>query len=321
LPKEIRVLEDLDNQREITEMLSKRSGGRAKITVVDPEDRRLSTAFALTEALSESEIDAAPAAGNTSRDRIRTKTSIRSFKISRRIEAFDVAHISASSFVAACSVAERAKLVTSEYYFQLSQEKSELATLAGSIRERISNQSKLPDLILVDGGRSQLTAALSALRESGKRIPLLAAVKPRSKHSEISRFIREDGEDVLFDPANPAHNLLKLLRDDAHDLSNRVHRDLRDMAHHYELAAMLPSINEAQRRTLLTAIGSLKKIAELDVKELSKMFEPETVARILEDLKRSRLGKSKPVLPLIVPLRFAAENGGAEDLRPIPSNR
>src|SRR5262249_47912858 len=59
LPKEIRVLEDFDDQREIADTLSKRFGRKARITVLDAEDRRLTTAFALTEALSESEIDAA----------------------------------------------------------------------------------------------------------------------------------------------------------------------------------------------------------------------------------------------------------------------
>jgi len=317
LPKEIRVLEDFDDQREITEELSTRFGRRAKITVLDPEDRRLTTAFALTEALSESEIDAArPQATPKEIER----GLMRDFHLGQRpesIEAFDVAHISSKSFVAAWSVSRSAKFTPERYGFQLVPEIAELASLAGTIRRRVEGGEHVPDLILVDGGKSQLAAAVKILAEAKRKIPVIGAVKPRSRHSEISHFILEGGEQITFDPSSAAHNLLKLLRDDAHDLANRVHRDLRDMAYHYELAEMLPSLNEGQRRELLAAAGSLRKVQDMDEKTLRKLFHPETTDTIMRDLERYQAGNFPHVLPLIVPLRLVAENGGADDLRPI----
>ena len=317
LPKEIRVLEDFDDQREITDELSKRFGRRAKITVLDPADRRLTTAFALTEALSESEIDAA---GPHATAHEIGAVLIRDFELTsppKRIEVYDVAHISAKSFVAAWSVSKSAKFISSEYGFELVPEISELASLAGTIGRRLQTVKVLPDLILVDGGKSQVTAAARALAEASQNIPVIGAVKPRSKHAEISHFILENGCKIPFHPTSAAHNLLKLLRDDAHDLANRVHRDLRDMAYHYELAEMLPSLNEGQRRELLAAAGSLKKVKELEKKTMVKLFDLRTAGKIVRDIENFEAGKSPPVLPLIVPLRFVAENCGADDLRPI----
>ena len=145
---------------------------------------------------------------------------------------------------------------------------------------RLAARARSPDLILLDGGRSQRNAVLNALSENDlRRVRIIAAVKPRDKHSSVSHFISDDGAEIAYDPYNPAQNMLRLLRDDAHDLANRVHRDLRDMRHNYELASILPSINEAERREVLTAVGSISKIAALSDLEVSRHFRPQTAAK------------------------------------------
>ena len=111
--------------------------------------------------------------------------------------------------------------------------------------------------------------------------------------------------------------MLRLLRDDAHDLANRVHRDLRDMQHNYELAAILPSLNEADRRDILKTVGSVSRIAELSTDEIANQFRPQTARLIARDIQNYRKGNSPVVLPLIVPIRFDDPDGGADDMRPI----
>jgi hypothetical protein len=68
---------------------------------------------------------------------------------------------------------------------------------------------------------------------------------------------------------------------------------------------------------LLAAAGSLKKVKELEKETLVKLFDLRTAGKIVRDIENFESGKSPPVLPLIVPLRFVAENCGADDLRPI----
>ena len=113
--------------------------------------------------------------------------------------------------------------------------------------------------------------------------------------------------------------MLKILRDDAHDLANRAHRDLRDLRHNYELAAILPSLKEAERRETLRAAGSINRLTLLTDEEISLMARPATARRIVKDLKAYRSGRAREVLPLIVPIRFDDENGSADDLRPLPT--
>jgi hypothetical protein len=113
--------------------------------------------------------------------------------------------------------------------------------------------------------------------------------------------------------------MLRLLRDAAHDLANRVHRDLRDMSHHYELAALLPSITETERRQIVAAAGSLRKVVDLDHAALVKLLGDERASLVMLDLETTRPADTDAALPLIVPIRFTAENGDADDLIPIRS--
>jgi excinuclease ABC subunit C len=183
-------------------------------------------------------------------------------RLVNRVEAFDVAHISSTGFVAAWSVWENGRYLSADYGFVISGENSELAVLADSVERRLNGPDRTrPDLILLDGGKSQLNAVLKKLEGRDDLPAIAAAVKPRGKHSSIAAFLTPGRDPIDFNPESPAHSMLQLLRDEAHDLSNRAHRDHREMMPFYEVA-----------------------------------------------------GVDKPV---VVPLRYHAENGGADDLIPI----
>ena len=114
--------------------------------------------------------------------------------------------------------------------------------------------------------------------------------------------------------------MLRLLRDAAHDLANRVHRDLRDLGHHYELAALLPSITRTERRKIIAAAGSVKKgCRNLDSAVLVRLLGKERASLVINDLQTIDAADTDAALPLVVPIRFSAENGDADDLIPIRS--
>jgi excinuclease UvrABC nuclease subunit len=150
-----------------------------------------------------------------------------------------------------------------------------------------------------------------------RNVPIVAAAKPAGKHSEVAYFLLESGERIDFDESSASQNLLKTLRDDAHDLANRVHRDLRDSSHNYELAAILPSISEGERRSVLHRVGSISKLVAISDIEVEKMFDTKISKKIIRDLIKYRTGETQEIVPLIVPIRFYDENGGADDMRPI----
>jgi excinuclease ABC subunit C len=239
----------------------------------------------------------------------------------KRVEAFDVAHISGKSFASASSVWLNGQFAPEEYGFRPSDKTSELDALADAVTTRLSDTTTpLPDLIVLDGGKPQVNAVLKALKDKRpERLAIAGVVKPRGQHSSVSHFLTETGEQIDYEPDNPAQNMLRLLRDAAHDLANRVHRDLRDLGHHYELAALLPSINEPERRKLVAAAGSLRKVIDLDSAALVKLLGDEQASLVKFDLGSTRPAGTDAALPLIVPIRFTAEGGDADDLIPIRS--
>lgn len=319
LPKEIRVYQELEGRRDLAADLGERFDRKAQITVVRAPNRRLSTSLALYESRDERELDAVRPRASAWEIEQELQTMLDLPHAPDRIEAFDVAHISGSGFVGASSVWIDGHFVGSEYRFHLSEQTSEPATLKESVSLRLSdNDRPRPDLILADGGRTQLNVAIEAVKDtSADDVAVVSAVKPQKKHSEVSHFLDLDGNRIDFDLTSPAHRVLRLLRDDAHELANRVHRELRDMSHFYELASILPSINESQRRQLLATFGSIRKIVDADVLIFSKMFGKETAIVIMRDLENYKQGENKTVSTFIVPIRFDAENGDADDLRPI----
>jgi excinuclease ABC subunit C len=316
VPREIHVPVDFEGRRQLAEKLSVEFGRDLKI-VVTRNRKRVASGRALTNAHDETELDKIKPKllrGEISRI-LRDQFSLKCAPAT--IAAFDVAHISGEGFVAASSVFANDRFVKTGYEFHFSDASTELAALAAAVLKALGRGDP-PDLVVLDGGKPQLNAVLKAL--SGQSMPpcgLVAAVKPAGKHLAISRFLLPDGGEVAFDPADPAHSMLQLLRDDAHDLANRVHRDLRDMGHHYELAAILPGLNETERRRLIAKLGTVKHLLSVDETELQKLAGKSDAAAMIADINSFIAREPGPILPFVVPIRYDAEGGNAEDLRPI----
>jgi excinuclease ABC subunit C len=265
LPKELRIPVRLPDRATLEDRLSKRFGRQARITISDPVKKGVNAFRGLNLAHAEHLLDNAKPIATWKTIASELKNIFGLKRLPRRVEAFDVAHISGTGFVAASSVWVDGHFEGSLYRFRISSAKSELQSLAEAVVFRLADKQQKPsDLILIDGGKGQLNAVMNAVAEIGaKCAPFVAAVKPRLKHSSIAAFLTQAGGSVPFTVDSPSHAMLQLLRDEAHDLANRVHRDYREMLPFYE----------------------------------ARGFDT----------------------PLIVPIRLHAENGGAEDLVPIPS--
>lgn len=317
-PKEIRITQDFAGRRKLAKQLSEKSGRAVKITVITDKTVRASTVRAARLARDEIELDAVKPDASAKAISLELKFLFDLARAPKRIECFDVAHISAKGFVAAWSTWVDGHMPGSEYGFEISRETSELAALAEAVRSRVDKEDS-PDLIVLDGAQNQLNAVRALLSSAKRRAAIIAAAKPRGKHSGIAYFLLESGKRIEFDESSPAQNLLKILRDDAHDLANRVHRDLRDSSHNYELAAVLPSLNEGERRQVLKAARSISKLTSMSSEEVRILFGSKKSKAIINDLNADRTNRPTEIVPLIVPIRFDDENGSADDLRPIPT--
>ncbi len=320
-PKEIRVSEDFAGRHALSDELSRRFNRQIKITLSGKP--KIMTDRALGRTRYEHELRQIGREKSFAEIAAQLKTIFGLSQNPARIEAFDVAHISGSDFTAAKSVWENGKFLGKEYEFWLSGEASELETLRKFIEFRFARGAEdFPDLILIDGGKSHLQAAIKGLENLPNRtFSVISAVKPPRRHGEIAHFLTENARRVKFDGGDAAHRVLQTLRDEAHNLSNDIHRERREMSHFYELAAVLPSLGESDRRTLLKSAGSIKNVLGLGEKDLTGRFTPKKINAILLDLQNFRCGISGKIEPLIVPLRYADENGDAQDLRPLASYR
>jgi excinuclease ABC subunit C len=315
LPREIRVSDEFKGRAALAKKLAMRFGPKIVISVAGDDNRRVTAerAVDLTRARLAMEITKGSPTTAELQDEL-----VEAFALDHRpmrIEAFDAAHISATGFAAAVAVWSDGKELPEEYGHWLSDRTSELDTLRAFVGGRVVRTK--PDLILVDGGRSHLRAALDGVEKAGFDATVIAAVKPGGKHSSISHFLTADNARIEFDLDKHSHRLLKRLRDDAHDLANATHRLGRDMMHFYELASILPSLNERERQELLREFGSIRTITSLDGAEFVKRFGKKKAAAVERDLTAFRNGRSPAPEPLIVPIRFVETDGAAEDLIPI----
>ena len=119
--------------------------------------------------------------------------------------------------------------------------------------------SDLPDLILIDGGRGQVNAALQAVRDCGLSIPLFGLAK---RVEEI--VLPEEETSILLDRHSPALHLIERLRDEAHRFGITRHRSLRSSAALSSRLDAIPGVGPVRKRALLTHFTTLTDLLEAD---------------------------------------------------------
>jgi excinuclease ABC subunit C len=273
LPKRIYVSHDFPARKTLEKHLSNRFGKKAEIIAELPEKLPPTVLTARKRA----EILLANPVLREPRDAEKIGAELKEiFNLNaapRLIECFDVAHLAGKEIVAARVIGRNGKIEKDEQIVWHFENLSETESMAESVRERLKllpAPAGLPDLILLDGGKPQLNAARKVLREFDlEDLPLVSAVKPARQHNKISHFLTNFGEARIdFDSRSGAMNFLQKLRDEAHALSNRTHRE---------------------------------------VHSLVQIFDRRTAP----DAPKVQL--------LLVPTRYAARGGQAEDLAPIRS--
>lgn len=315
-PKEIRVPTDFSNRKFLSDFLSRREKRKIEIKIIKPEKTKITTSRAFGQ--TKFEFDFSQIKPSASSDFLRNELR-RIFRLKftpKIIECFDVAHISGTNFVAAMAVWKDGEFSENDYQFWREPETNELKMLQKGVENSFAEKNDEFRLIVVDGGKAQLKSALAARKKFGQRnCFIIAAVKPPQKHNEISHFIDENANRFAMKLESEAMKLLVRLRDEAHNFANRIHRTVRDSSHFYELAELLPDLEESQRRSLLQKYGSNNRIKKLTRTELIKIFGNEKSEKLF--LKLSSSNQDLKVEPLIVPIRYDAPEGNAVDLQPL----
>lgn len=309
VPREIRLPFALTNRREIQRSYSERFDRTARFSI---HDNDLNDAAKRRLRQTQVDFGLEKIGDDPTPDRLGAdlKTIFGFRKKPRRIEAFDVAHISNQNFVTASCVWERGEIHPDRLRFWTVAGESEPQALAHGVRERLI-APPAPDLILVDGGRGQLNAVVEVLSNAGAAgLPVIAAVKPAGEHKGISHFLTSNGDQVSFVSGSRAHELLREIRDEAHQNANELHRQHRENKAIFENVKVTLLLEPAERKALLKRFGSFQAIGAASSEEL---------AEIVGTPKARRIGEAAAApseVPLVI-TRLNELGGAANDLRPI----
>ena len=130
----------------------------------------------------------------------------------------------------------------------------------------IREEKPLPDLLVVDGGKGQLSSAVDALVEI--RCPVLPVIGLAKREEEI--FLPGRSESVLLSRSNPALKVLQALRDEAHRFAITYHKSLRQKLLEYSVLDEIQGIGEVRKKEILSRIGSVARLKKMTPEELSQ---------------------------------------------------
>ncbi len=215
-----------------------------------------------------------------------------------RIESFDISHIQGAENVAGMVVCDNGKMNRTEYRkFRIRS--VEGANDVASMREvvmrryrRLLDEGKpLPDLIMIDGGKSQLNAGAEAMRELGlEAVPMVAVVKPPLRHNDVAYLLVKgrEHEPIYLDSHSLILRLLQMIRDETHRYAVTYHRKRRELRDFTSELTAIPGVGEKRKGRLLRHFGSIQRVAQASVSELAPFVGGKTAQEIAEHFARQR---------------------------------
>ena len=126
--------------------------------------------------------------------------------------------------------------------------------------------SRLPDLILMDGGRGQVNIALKVLENLGMDIPVCGMVKDDNHRT---RGLYYNNVEIPIDTSSEGFHLITRIQDEAHRFAIEFHRSLRSKEQVHSVLDDIPGIGDVRRKALMRKFKSLEKIQEASVEELA----------------------------------------------------
>ncbi len=206
------------------------------------------------------------------------------------MECFDISHISGNFCVASMVTFQNGRPNRKNYRrfkiksFVGNDDFRAMEEVVGRRYRRLNDEAKpFPDLIIIDGGAGQVTAALRAFLEQGLEPPALIGLAKKNE-----TIIFSDGRPPLnLSYHDPALRLLQYIRDEAHRFANNFNAELRSKRLKESILDDFKGLGPAKKQRLLIHFGSIEKLKNANEKEITKVegIGPITAERLIEFLK------------------------------------
>ena len=305
LPNKIMLREEIDDKELLEELFTQKAG--RKVELKTPQKGEKLRLVEMAESNAKVTLE------NKEKDKLEVLTELKEVlkldKMPRKIECFDISNLSGTNMVAGMSVmvdgvikknlARRFRIKT---VFTQDDPRCMKEVISRRLVHSIENPNggfgKLPDVIFVDGGITQIRAAIEAeeeLKEEYKAkneefdtrildIPIFGMVKD-DKHSTRALMNRERQELKI---SNILFNLITTFQDSVHDTAIGYHKKLREKELTKSALDEIPGIGEVRKKALLKKFSSVKKIAEADISEICEIkgINEELARKIKEELQK-----------------------------------
>lgn len=291
IPKALMLQEEIEDMEILEKWLSARKGSRVYIQVPKIGTKEKLVELAAQNAklvLSQDKERIKREEGRTigAVKEIAALLDIEPEKLTR-MEAFDISNISGFQNVGSMVVYEKGKPKRSDY------RKFRIKTVSGpddyacmhevltrrlvhgmeegkeleekEIGKEFGGFAKLPDLILMDGGRGQVNIALKVLDELQIHIPVCGMVKDDNHRT---RGLYYQNEEIAIDPHSEGFKLITRIQDEAHRFAIEYHRSLRSKSQVKSVLDDIPGIGEVRRKALMRHFKSIEDIRDADIEQL-----------------------------------------------------
>jgi excinuclease ABC subunit C len=198
----------------------------------------------------------------------------------QRIECFDISHTMGEATVASCVVYDRQQMQKAEYRrFNIrgvapGDDYAAMRQVLERRYERVSaGGGKIPDLILIDGGRGQVSAARAALADLGLHQACIVGVAkgPERKPGMEELILESEERSLELGPAHPGLHLVQQIRDEAHRFAIVGHRARRGKARTTSMLNEIPGIGAKRRKALIEHFGGLRGVQAAAVDDIAKV--------------------------------------------------
>lgn len=298
VPLEIHVSQDFADRSVLEKALTERRGRRVKI--LDPKRGKNKHLVKLVEANAKIAFEQRFRVLKPDAEKVLEELQelLELSYFPERIESFDISNISGSENVAGIVTFENGKPARANYrrfIIKTVEGANDFASMNEAVfrryRRAVEEQKPLPQLVFIDGGKGQLSAAAAAMKALDlEQIMLVGLVKPPKRHNEISHLLIYGREErpIPFDRNSQAFRLILQIREETHKTAVEFHRKRREKRDFSSELSEIPGIGDKRKMKLLREFGSIERIAKASIDDLRPFVGPKPAEEISRHFENQR---------------------------------